>query len=242
VTDILVVGFPKTGTSWLCRLLGDILDSPVGAIYKSASNKAVATEGQNRTGDYYIGQGHPVPGDVGNSLVPGGHLFLNLDYLQDEKIILITRDPRDVCVSAKHHWGMESIHQAIECVGEGKWPTPHGGGFCGFYQKWDGHIINIFRTSYEKLFNNPELELASIYYFITHYPVPTEKINQAISRQSFANRKRWTEQHGDTLNYGKEWQLRFLRKGVAGDWVNHFDERAIEMSKEYFGEWIGDKR
>jgi hypothetical protein len=43
------------------------------------------------------------------------------------------------------------------------------------------------------------------------------------------------ETHGDDHPYGKTIQLKHLRKGIVGDWRNHFSESDIALAEEIFG-------
>jgi len=100
---IYVCGHPKSGNTWLTRLLGSVLNSPTGGCMPSQDGKEIATEGQDRTGDYFIRKGHFTFTDEGDCLVPSPHK-MNLKYLTNEKIVFIVRDPRDICVSGAYHW------------------------------------------------------------------------------------------------------------------------------------------
>lgn len=245
MTDIFCVGYPKAGTSWLCRLLGDALNSPIGAAHRPDSHLAIATEGQSRLGDYYIAQDHlmPINDPARKRLIipqPKKATLINLANLVDEKIVVIFRDPRDVVVSANHHWDIGSIHKTIELMAHGRWPITHGGGLVKFYRAWLSILWEKeqrptkYYTRYEYLINEARVELKFILAYLEIEPF--RSVDDTINRQSFTTRRQWTEQHGDTLNYGKDFQLRFLRKGIVGDWKNHFDQRAIDMCQEHFGE------
>lgn len=254
MTDIFCIGYPKVGTTWLCRLLGDALNSPVGAAHRPDSHQAIATEGKDRPGDYYIAHGHlvPISDPADKRLIipqPKKPMLINLANLADEKIVVIFRDPRDVVVSANHHWDIGSIHKTIEKMAHGRWPITHGGGLVKFYRAWmelETVYKSVTSIRYEWLSSStPLYELIKIYEHIANTDIfedalkgnfDTKDFTDAITRQSFTARRQWTEQHGETLNYGKDFQLRFLRKGVVGDWINHFDQRAIDMCQEHFGE------
>lgn len=92
-TEIFVTGFPKSGNTWLTRLIGDALDSPINA---GKNKRALADEGGNRTGEYVIRQHHR--------------------FHPDGITIHIHRDPRDVLVSTYFYWRMKTWEDAMERI------------------------------------------------------------------------------------------------------------------------------
>lgn len=231
---IYILGYPKSGTTWLARLLGDALNSPVTG-YREGE-VSFAEEGQNRPGLYLIRQGHAVSVEHGDTLTPERHEFA-YKHLTNERIVIMIRDPRDVAVSASFHWGMD-ITKTLHCMGRGEWPLTHGGGWCEWVRKWKIlHTLSgkHFKTSYERLHTEPGSEVATVLFYLG-IPEALNDTRDVVSRQSFTTRRTWTEQHGDELNYGKERQLQFLRKGIVGDWRNHFTQEHKELAEGYFGE------
>jgi len=86
--------------------------------------------------------------------------------------------------------------------------------------------------SYEALLNDTNDRLRWLL-FSMGIEVDDRRVDEAVLRQSFDERKRWTEKSGDELNYGKEFQLRFLRSGKAGVWQDHFNVEQEEVAKEF---------
>jgi hypothetical protein len=229
---IYVLGYPKSGTTWLTRLLGDALNSPVTG-YRD-DDVSFAEEGADRPGPYLIRQGHAVPVEEGDCLTPTRRDFV-YKHLTNERIVIMIRDPRDVAVSAAAHWGMD-LTKTLHCMGRGEWPLTHGSGWCKWYNKW----FNIPRTNeiytyYEALHY---YDVASVLRWLCgeHGLEPANDLDDVEKRQSLAARRAWTEQHGDDLNYGKERQLQFLRKGIVGDWRNHFTQEHTRLAEQYFGD------
>jgi len=241
---IYVLSYPKSGGTWLARLLGDALNSPVGGINAVEDDKAMATEGQNRPGSYYIRHGHAVPVETGEVLIPDRFSFAYKN-LTDERVVILLRDPRDVAVSAAAYWGRD-LTTILHCMGRGEWPLTHGGGWVKWVRGWWGVMLNDspwtiskhklpFYTFYESLIAYPVKSTSLALQSVT-YGAFNGDVQESIARQSMTSRRAWTEQHGDSLNYGKEAQLRFLRKGVVGDWENHFTPEHKRLAEGYFGE------
>lgn len=84
---IFTLGVPRSGNTWLCRLLGDALESP---IYSGLTWPSNADEGFDRPGPYVVRMRHP------NLITPA--------QLETSPSIRIYRDPRDVIVSSREYW------------------------------------------------------------------------------------------------------------------------------------------
>jgi hypothetical protein len=231
---IVVVGYPRSGNTWLSRLLGECLDSPVSRLQNAIP---IAEEGLDRKGSYVIHQMHlkPLFGYDYKSvkeLFPSSYLF-NTWRWTDEKLVQIVRDPRDVAVSVMHYWGIPSLTKTIRCMGESLHPVSVHGPWNEFVSAWREVIPYV---QYEELLKDPR---ATLEYIFREFEIdlPREEImEQAIYNQSFENKRAVIEgEQGTKRPYGKTIQLKAMRKGVAGDWRNYFTEDHIKMIVEYFG-------
>lgn len=206
--DIFVIGFPRSGNTWVSRLLGDALNSPV---QKRGKGKAIADEGKNRPGKYIIHQEHSDPNQVE----------------EDDLVVLVVRDPRDVSVSVMHYWGLEDIEKATHCTIYGKWPTPHGSGWAYLYNWWQKEKEKYnYLIHYESLHKDTTGELQKMLEALDiNNANPIDKV---IARQSFETRKKKAKLHGHRMPYGYAIQNKALRKGIVGDWRNCFNNDLIE--------------
>jgi alcohol sulfotransferase len=201
--------------------------------------REVATEGQDRPGPYMVRKGHFVliddegPGPV----VPSPHR-LAWKRLTNERIVFLVRDPRDICISGAWHW-----HQTPERFLERmiKGDVAHCGRWDRYCEEWiynKAHLMNehcFVHTAYETLIKDTEFEIRSVLkWVILDGEIYKKRLVQAISRQSFTVR---TAQIGDNK---AELRRQNMRKGIAGDWRNHFTPAMNERIWNEFG-WMMEK-
>lgn len=209
--NIFVVGFPRSGNTWVVRLLGDALNSPI----KARSGKiAIADEGFDRPGKYIIRQEHSDPDQ----------------FTEQDKVVLVIRDPRDIIVSALHYWKIKDIETAARCVIYGEWPTIQGHGWTRLCEWWLEEKTKIdYLIKYEDLYNNTECEVTNM---LDALDASLKKpIGEVVKRQSFSARKEYANRCPHKLSYNFGVQNRALRKGIVGDWVNYFDNGLLEKIK-----------
>lgn len=214
MSNIYIVGYPKSGNTWLSRLVGDATNSPI-------KGNSLADEGHDRAGIYTIIPRHS------RSLLDGG------------KIIVITRDPRDVIVSVKHYWQMDNIDLVFKPNHKQSVLDPTRG-IKKFYELWFDEYkqyVDAY-TSFEALKEDTDKELTSIFGKIGISGVNSNFIKRVTRRQSFNKRKKAIKINGDDLLYGKTIQLRNMRKGIVGDWKNHFKRKHGKIVHENLWEWM----
>ena len=214
--QIIISGYPKSGNTWLSRLLGDVLNSPIRA---GKDRLSLADGGYSKPGKYVIRQLHIVK------------------QPDEGKVIFLMRDPRDVSISVKHYWKRETLAETIMIMGKGEWPIPHGGGWVKFNDFWtvNGYQVS---TTYEKLSEDTEKELWRIIrgFFGLWGHVSYDDVVGAVERESFDNRRDMIENHGQNMPYGRKIQLINMRKGIVGDWRNHYKREHAILAEQYFGD------
>lgn len=237
---VYVVGWPKSGCTWLARLLGDALNCPVGGTMGRKDYKEIATEGWNRPAPYVVRKTHFVLIDEDGPLVPRPHR-LNWKRLTTERVIYIVRDPRDIAVSMAFYFEY-SLDKALQQLRVG-WRMPIEGGWVKHIEEWQDVSFPCIYTSFEALLENGKVEMARILRE-ARLPTDEERIANAVERQSFANRKQHIVEQGEKFLHGEphavylrgtEWQLTFMRKGIAGDWKNHFTRKHGKRAQRFFG-------
>lgn len=227
-----VAGFPRSGSSYTCWLLGDVLDSPID---RWGAALPLSYEGQNRQGNYVIYQMHLQVRHNANCTIaiPDPRTFCP-EAWKGERIIYIQRDPRDVLVSAMYYWELFSLDHTIYCAWRGV--TPFQANYKDFVTGWQECESPIARLNYEVLLRYPLQSVMNLLERLGIPPVPNPKIIEAIERQSIENKRAQVQMDGDSRPYGKAIQLKHLRKGIAGDWRNHF----TKWNAQYFMECFGD--
>lgn len=86
--NILIIGYPKSGTTWISRLIGELLKAPVRG-YWNAQHRDPASSGLDRQSSYCCYKSHM------------SHRVFEAQQ-NIHKAVYIIRDPRDVVVSGAH--------------------------------------------------------------------------------------------------------------------------------------------
>lgn len=216
---VYVSSYPKSGSTWLTRLLADTLNCPSGGSMPSEDAKEIATEGQDRPGPYIIRKGHFRLDEADFGLVVPHPHVMAYKQLENEKIIFLVRDPRDICISGAYHW-RQTPEQFLDRMIAGNVAR------CG---RWDEYVEGWLRIlddlvaidkccimQYEELIKD-----SACYYLmikLTNIDVNPSKneVDAALNRQSFSTRANKLD------NNEQEMKRNNMRKGIAGDWRNHF--------------------
>lgn len=239
---IVVVGYPRSGNTWLSRLIGDVLDSPVGG-YKNAN--PICTEGGDRPGAYYVMQLHASPGYTDDKDAIVGARLINMNVLKGERIVHIIRVPRDVAVSSMFYWDLINVKDALNSMVKGIHPFGGVGAWNNYVNSWyeqNALFLNsnnsqkyVNLTSYELLANSPMFAIDKLLERMQIRFNP-QRLVDAVNNQGFTTKRKQIEMDGAGRPYGRTIQLKHMRKGTVGDWRNHFKKSDGEFLHEHFGE------
>ncbi len=230
MTEILVVGFPKSGNTWLSRLLSDALDWPVRGIQDA---RPLAECGADRDDGNVIRQLHLYPDSfTGLPAVPNQWTFNLAAQNGQHKIVHIIRDPRDVSVAINHYWGVKNLqHTIVSVVGKGQHPL-WGCGWAQYINAWRKAGIAL-ETRYEWLHEDTLLELRRI---LDQFDLrPVKPLDEVVRRQELkATRDRINKDKDEHYAHGKGAQLTNLRGGRVGDWRAEFSDQNRQAAADLF--------
>ena len=221
--SVWVVGFPKSGNTWMNYLLSYCLNLPYHDFDESTNWKpreqwvCDLTSGGHpwcKADPYHaVQKTHRLPGGVPTR---GG------------LVIYASRDPRDVFVSYMHFmktrfpgWKGKLRFRLLGLLGRGSQMRWMAHRIRRHRKRWNGRLVVVL--SYERLLaEGPaylQAQLAAI-----DLPVDESVVRQAFEAFSFRNMSEGREA-------GQEDKSSFMRKGIAGDWRNHMTPEEGDLFK-----------
>ena len=216
----IVTEYPKCGGSWVSQMLSEYLKIPFP---------------RNRFPS------------IQSSLMQGHYLYS--PFMKN--VFVVLRDGRDVMVSYYYHalfindrYNQASVEKArrklrfknynnikenlsyfIEYIfNEGKYKFT----WSDFINSWYHRDVALIR--YENLLKFPVDELAQAIRKVCQDDPDKIRLGEIVEKYSFKNQSNRIP--------GQEDKHSFLRKGIAGDWKNHFDRRACKVFYKYAGEQL----
>ena len=228
---VLVNGSPKTGTTWMLRLLDSI-------------------PGYSEIGNFY--------GDIQryNEVQPGeivhGHDWCTptlVDLLTENqiKVVLLLRDPRDQLISrvfhirrdVNHNWHDRlrnmPLDQAISVCIEGGEDLPSMRTMIELTQSWLNNGKDFSPVRYEDLVNGTQSEFQRVLRHLD-IQIPAKLSQMIVSRNKFerlaSGKKFWqTSRKPGQIDPNSH-----FRKGIVGDWRNYYNDEHKDLFKEVAGD------
>lgn len=224
---VFVTGCPKSGTSWVAQLVSDYLRLP-------------------------FPRHSPFP--IGIPAVIHGHDIVLRKF---RRCVYVMRDGRDVMCSLYFHLSRqvpegdrpamsrrhsqifpglvnrENVRENMPAFVEAQMKRPYSTPY-----NWGAHVRTfmdsrregVVGVRYEDLLADAAAGLASVAEGLTGEEADPDRVRWAVEKFSFeklSGRRRGQESRSD-----------FLRKGEAGDWVNHFNREAAEIFDLHCGKTL----
>jgi hypothetical protein len=236
--NIIIVGYPKSGTTWLVRLVAELISCPVYGDWGFETTEALYKEGSDRDSVYQCFKSH--------------HTYVELQKaseLKIHKIIYIVRDPRDIVISGVHYFNFKRtlfskmskfskattlLNKTISNKEKKKQmilSVLNGSETVNTWHKnsWQKHYStylnkNILFVKYEDLIDSPEIEGKNILNYLK-ISVPETHIKKSIEKQSFQNKKL------EIINSNDKQLKKLLRQGKYGYWKKEFSKKEILLFK-----------
>ncbi len=222
---VFVVGYPKSGTTWVCQLAADLLELffprysllPIGCPAVVHGHEVVR-KGYPKC-IYSVRDGR----DVMASL----YFFLSR-HLPDGPLSGLS--PRDRRLFPGMKDKNDTKRNFLPFL-EGQLKSPHASP-----KPWGAHVRSFFEARnpntvmirYEDLLSDGAATLVRELGVIAGRPIDEGRARASMEKYSFAR------QAG--RKKGAEDRSSFLRKGQAGDWMNHFTPEAAAFFDRHFGE------
>ncbi|CAK6437523.1 unnamed protein product [Pipistrellus nathusii] len=238
--DIVTVSYPKSGTTWILEIVhlvhtrGDPrwVQSVVSWERSPWLEKATGVGGINRQADPRFYTSHlPL------------HLFPTSLFTSKAKCVYVMRNPRDILVSGYHFWKTikiakytESFEVYFEKFLQGEVPFgswfDHVGGWLQMRGK-----ENFLFISYEELHQDIRASVEQISRFLGTElnPEEVDSVLQHVTFQAMKENKmsNFSLLPDFLMDHSKGC---LMRKGIAGDWRNHFTVAQTEAFDRVYRE------
>lgn len=230
-TRILVNGSPKTGTTWMLKMISSIPG------YRTVGNFHGDVQKYQ-----YLKLGDVVHGH--DRLTPEIAQLLDAYHI---KAIVTFRDPRDQVVSrcfhilrdSQHRWHKQlsamSMDEALMTCIEGRETLPSTRSLLDVSRSWMQADSTSICIRYEDLLHDPYAQFQNVLEFLC-ITLPNALLRDIVERNRFsrlaAGRRFWKT----NIKQGSGDPKSHFRKGVEGDWQNYFKPEHVAKFKELLGD------
>jgi len=238
--DVFLVGYPKSGNTWLRFLVGNYLTNNQ---YDFINNCEVIP-GIQENFDLIESLSPPRFMHTHASVEYFSRSFLNLNKHNPQMVFLV-RDGRDVAVSyffhLKKHYQIDqgmSFDNYLKDFLDGNFhPGQSWGEYVMDWLAMAGQLRRFLLIRYEDLKSNPAQQLSQLLSFSNIF-VEMTKVASAVEASSFKEMRRLEKQqqafHARLKNTDSA--IPFVRKGKAGQWEKYFTPELHSIFRERNGQ------
>ncbi|XP_030053673.1 sulfotransferase family cytosolic 2B member 1 [Microcaecilia unicolor] len=234
--DLINVTYPKSGTSWMIEILTLILSGGDTHLSRTVPNWKRMPWVETFEGYWKVQKNECDNPRTFSSHLPI-HLFPKSFFKSKAKVIYTVRHPKDVLVSFYYFSRMaiyfkdpESFEQFLQDFFKGEL----------LYGSWFDHVlgwtamkdqVDLFIMTYEELIKDLRGSVVRICDFLGR-KLDEAAINSVVENTTFKSMKdnsmaNYSLSLKGTLDQKKS---PFMRKGISGDWKNHF---TVEQSERF---------
>ena len=265
MSNTFIIGFPKSGNTWLARMIARALNihvEPFPTPDRTRDPAADVNTEIDTNADDLVCKLHYTPEDF--TEVYGSR--------EEARFVYLRRDPLDVMVSGffyfcyrgderfalanpglrslvnpifllKHLWIRRKFSVWVRTFCEqgvsvyGTCPA-HVSSWKAFF---DSHPdLRVAYTTYEEIKRDTVGELERILTSITGGKPNRGTIEAAANAEEFSKRRACIESSGDEITYGKEYNLKFLRAGKIGDYARFVTKKQHDELRSMLSESDSD--
>ena len=232
---VLVNGSPKSGTTWMLKMIASLPG------YEEIGNYYGDFQKYHTTQPGHVIHGH-------DAFTPE---LKNILLAEGVKVVLMLRDPRDQLVSRMFHVKRSTNHawhermkvldndEALMLCIEGREKLPGMQDMITLAQSWLQSNAEVLCIRYEELLAEPVPHFSSVldYLGIHNNRSLSEVI---VERNRFARLSMGKRIWQNERKPGQEDTKSHFRKGIVGDWRNYLKPEHIKRFKELCGQQLID--
>lgn len=197
-------------------MLGEALN--VRVVGLRGGRGSLAAEGFEREGRGFVKQAHYWPGERGN-------LAIDPNKKQGIVYLHLVRHPLDIAVSVAHYWDWP-LDVALDKMIDGPGPLELPP-WSVYVKSWLGEYVPILR--YEDFHDDARGELDRI---LSHLGLQAQRdLAEVVEHQSFAVKREELEKEGNRYPFGREAQLKHMRRGAVGSWRQEFSREQEKRAR-----------
>jgi hypothetical protein len=237
--NIVIVGYPKSGTTWLSRLVAELVQCNFIGDWGFDTENPSRIILEDDSSEFVVYKSHHSANEIEKASKKMIH-----------KIIYIIRDPRDVVISGVHFFDFTKLknsffNKILRNLFSKRWlissykmkkkkmiqAVLFGNKSITPWLKvsWKNHYRgylnkNVLFIKYEDLSQNAEIECNKIASFLD-FNVSPSHIEESINNQSIEVRKK------EVFDLGNKNLIKLVRKGSSGYWKDEFSNNEILLFK-----------